>query len=407
MPPQFFQIRPGHGDLHVRVRSLTRVKSRTESEVMNTLFPGIDPIPLPAPVWLFQILHHVTLALHFGAVFLLLGGLGLATTFGLTNRNAPGGSGAKAARLIVERLPTVMAYVVNFGIPPLLFAQVLYGRALYTSSVLIGALWIGVIALVSASYFLIYFAASRLDGPRRWTPATAITFVLVALVAWIYSTNMSLMLRPESWLARTRADALGASFPGGDPTVLPRWLLMLAGGLAFTGAGLVLLSRRSSLGEDVRRYLATRGGLAVAVGALAHAALGYWAFAAQPAAVREAFGQGLLGPLAGVAFLVLAVVYSATGAVAAWRGVTSLVLGVAPAAIGSLATVALVLARSAVRDAALAVAGFAVAERAVEANWSVVGLFLLLFVLALGVVGWLMSVLARARPPEASHARHV
>ena len=38
------------------------------------------------------------------------------------------------------RLTVVMTFVINLGVPPLLFAQVLYGRALYTSSVLIGDL---------------------------------------------------------------------------------------------------------------------------------------------------------------------------------------------------------------------------------------------------------------------------
>ena len=42
------------------------------------LFPAVDPIPLPAPVWLFKILHNLTLALHFGAVHFLLGGLLIA-----------------------------------------------------------------------------------------------------------------------------------------------------------------------------------------------------------------------------------------------------------------------------------------------------------------------------------------
>ena len=31
-------------------------------------FPAVDPIPLPAPVWLFKLLHIVTLSLHFVAV---------------------------------------------------------------------------------------------------------------------------------------------------------------------------------------------------------------------------------------------------------------------------------------------------------------------------------------------------
>jgi hypothetical protein len=54
---------------------------------------------------------------------------------------------AQAADMVSHRLPTVMALLINLGVPPLLFAQVLYGRALYTSSVLIGAYWISVIFL--------------------------------------------------------------------------------------------------------------------------------------------------------------------------------------------------------------------------------------------------------------------
>src|SRR5580704_119208 len=109
-----------------------------------TQFPAVDPIPLPAPIWLFKLLHDLTFALHLASVELLLGGLILAIVFGLMNRR-------QAAGTIAHRLPTLMAFVINLGIPPLLFAQVLYGRALYTSSVLIGIYWISVIGLLMGS----------------------------------------------------------------------------------------------------------------------------------------------------------------------------------------------------------------------------------------------------------------
>jgi len=41
--------------------------------------------------------------------------------------------------------------------------------------------------------------------------------------------------------------------------------------------------------------------------------------------------------------------------------------------------------------------GYDVWDRAIATNWWVVGLFLVLFVAGLGVVGWLISVVARAR----------
>ena len=103
------------------------------------VFPAVDPIPLPAPLWLFKLLHIVTLSLHFVAVEMLLGGLLLAAVLSMF-RNAP--KATVAARALARRLTVVMTYVINLGVPPLLFAQVLYGRALYTSSVLIAVYWI-------------------------------------------------------------------------------------------------------------------------------------------------------------------------------------------------------------------------------------------------------------------------
>jgi len=41
--------------------------------------------------------------------------------------------------------------------------------------------------------------------------------------------------------------------------------------------------------------------------------------------------------------------------------------------------------------------GYDVWDRAVETNWWVVGLFLIVFVGGLGAIGWLVSVEARAR----------
>ncbi len=117
-------------------------------------FPAVDPIPLPAPIWLFKLLHIVTLSLHFVAVEMLLGGLLLAVLLSLFS-----GSSHVVARALARRLTVVMTYVINLGVPPLLFAQVLYGRALYTSSVLIGLYWISIIVIITVTYCC--FTASR------------------------------------------------------------------------------------------------------------------------------------------------------------------------------------------------------------------------------------------------------
>jgi hypothetical protein len=54
------------------------------------------------------------------------------------------------------------------------------------------------------------------------------------------------------------------------------------------------------------------------------------------------------------------------------------------------------LYRDGIRDFTLLSKGYDVWQRTVVTNWSVVGLFLVLFVAGLGMVGWLISVVARA-----------
>jgi hypothetical protein len=56
-----------------------------------------------------------------------------------------------------------------------------------------------------------------------------------------------------------------------------------------------------------------------------------------------------------------------------------------------------VVYRDAVRDLTLLSKGFNVWDRVVVTNWSVVGIFLVLFVAGLGMIGWLISVVARAK----------
>ncbi|MCA8939164.1 MAG: hypothetical protein KDB07_05135 [Planctomycetes bacterium] len=65
------------------------------------------------------------------------------------------------------------------------------------------------------------------------------------------------------------------------------------------------------------------------------------------------------------------------------------------------------LYRDAIRDVTLKLAGFDVWDRVENPNWSVLIAFLLLLVIGLGVIGWLVLVVAKAKPEEleAQHAK--
>jgi hypothetical protein len=362
-------------------------------------YPAVDPIPLPAPVWLLKLLHVVTLSLHFVAVEMLLGGLLLAVILSMF-RGSP--LSLVTARALARRLTVVMTYVINLGVPPLLFAQVLYGRALYTSSVLIGLYWISIIPILMLTYWLLYRFSARLEAGKSawWVGLSA--WCLAGFIARLLSTNMTLMLRPEAWRSMYSASAMGAYLPTGDPTLEPRWLMMMAGGLFIGGLWMLYLAGRSTFTAAEKSFIAGVGGKVAAAFGLVYLAAGLWAASVQPGVVKA----GLLGnsayPLykfagfAGYGWLALVVVAVLVSAIAGFGKVAAAWVSWASVLLATLLEIMLVVYRDGVRDLSLLSKNYDVWNRVVVTNWSVVGLFLVLFVAGLGVIGWLVSVVARA-----------
>jgi hypothetical protein len=361
-------------------------------------FPAVDPIPLPAPIWLIKLLHIVTLALHFVAVEILLGGLLIAV--GLSLSRSP--AARVTARALARRLTVVMTYVINLGVPPLLFAQVLYGRALYTSSVLIGVYWISVVFVLCATYWLLYQFSARLEAGKSGWWAGLSAWVLAGYVARMLSTNMTLMLRPEVWRDMYSASAMGAFLPKGDPTLEPRWLMMMAGGLFIGGLWLVYLAGRSTFTAEEKQFAVGFGGKLAALFGLVYLVAGVWAARVQPAVVKEALSTDSLYhwfAYAGYGWLALVAIAVLMAGFAGLARTTATWIGWAAALLALLVELTLVIYRDAVRDVSLLAKGYDVWNRAVVTNWGVVGLFLVLFVGGLVVIGWLISVVARAPKP--------
>jgi hypothetical protein len=360
-------------------------------------FPAVDPIPLPAPIWLLKLLHIVTLSLHFVAVEMLLGGLLLAVLLSLF-RGSP--HSLVTARALARRLTVVMTYVINLGVPPLLFAQVLYGRALYTSSVLIGLYWISIVFILMLTYWLLYRFSARLEAGKSawWVGLSA--WVLAGCIARLLSTNMTLMLRPEVWRDMYSASGAGAYLPSGDPTLTPRWLLMMTGGLLIGGLWMVYLSGRSTFTAEEKTFVAGLGGKIAALFGIVYLAVGLWAASVQPDVVKAGLASHPLYKFAGFAgygWLALVVVAVLVGAVAGFARISAAWLGWAGVLAAVLTEIMFTVYRDGVRDLTLLSKGYDVWDRVVVTNWSVVGLFLVLFVAGLGVIGWLVSVVARAK----------
>ena len=363
---------------------------------MMSSFPALDPIPLPAPVWLFKVLHLLLLSLHFAAVHLLLGGLAVALLWNLWGHLRRDEKYRFAAGEVASHLPVVMTYVINLGVPPLLFTQVLYGPALYTSSILIGAYWISVIFLLIGMYYLLYVMSRRAATPRAWWGLALLSLLIVMSVAKIYVTNMTLMLRPEIWLDMFRHNPHGTTLPPHDPTLLPRWLFMLVGGLTVTGAALMALGQRRIFSAEQRRFITSRGGQLTMLAAPLWGAIGFLVLRNQPADIMRSLLGHAIYPSIGVAWLALVGLLAVLGLVAQRR--TGWWLGVSAAMLVIFADAAAVLFRDGIRDTTLISKGFNLWNQPLEINLQILVIFGTLLVVGVALVAWLISILARAKP---------
>jgi hypothetical protein len=165
---------------------------------------------------------------------------------------------------------------------------------------------------------------------------------------------------------------------------------------------MVYLAGRSTFVTEEKRFTGRVGGAIAAVFGVAYLFAGVWAANAQPAAVKTGLATHALYKFAGFAgygWLSLVVVAILLGALAAFARPSAGLLSWAGALVVLLIEITLTVYRDGVRDLTLLSKGFDVWDRTVVTNWGVVGLFLVLFVAGLGVVGWLISVVARAQKP--------
>lgn len=359
-------------------------------------FPLIDPIPLPAPVWLFKVLHILTLALHFIAVKILLGGLLIATALSLFGKSDPLRKGAAAA--LARRLPIVMTYVINLGVPPLLFAQVLYGPALYTSNVLIGLYWFAVVFLLMACYWTLYqFSDGVVAGKNVWWMGL-ISWILACCISRILSTNMTVMLKPEVWNQMYSLSALGAYLPPYDPTLMPRWLFMLAGGFAVSGLWMVWIAGRKSVQAPLNKYLSELGGLLAAVMIIVQSVQFIFVLGAQPSVVRAALSASALYKILVIAWFALAVLIFLFAVWVLIKKPCSYFAGFIALGLVLLSVSSWTILRDGIRDITLLNKGYNVWQQFVVTNWSVVIIFLVTFGLGIAALVWLISVMMRAKP---------
>jgi len=355
---------------------------------MQIPIPTPDPMPLPAPVWLLRSLLLLTFFLHVVTMNFAFGGSVIALVSKL--RAKPEDDAGRLARQLRGMLPVLVAFTITLGVAALLFVQVLYGPMLYSSSILLGMPWMAVIPLLIAGYYAFYWSTLRDSRMAMW-----IGTIILAVIAFTLTNNMTLMLTPERWTGFYRASMAGIHFNLGDASIFPRYLHMVLGALAMGGLLVAILGLRERDAQH-KQWLLRQGGMWFTGATVFNVLVGFWFLAALPRAVAAV----LLGKSAGAAILVGASVILAFIAIIELLLAANAGPKTGPALIGitcALITMALmVLVRDRVRAEYLA-PYFRPGDLAVAPQWGVIVLFLVLFVGGLATVYWMLRKLAAAR----------
>lgn len=180
---------------------------------------------LSAPVWLINLLHIVTLSLHLMAMNFVFGGLIVLLFAKIKDKwNNP------AVANYVKMLPNIMAATVSFGVAPLLFAQLLYPRQIYSSAIVSAWFWLLITAAAIISYYLFYAATF---GKNQNRTKTYLTLAVIGLfyISFVYSSVFSLAEHPVQTAELYAANQSGMVINPAVGTYIFRWLHMVLGAI--------------------------------------------------------------------------------------------------------------------------------------------------------------------------------
>jgi hypothetical protein len=353
------------------------------------IIPTLDPNPLPAPYWVFKLLLIVTFLLHIVAMNFVLGGGVLALVSRWRSRNHEGGE--RIYLDVAKKLPVLLPATITLGIAPLLFVQVLYGQFFYTSSILMAWPWFLVLVLLTTVYYGFYFVSYRAGRQSgRAGGVMLCSVILVFLIGFLFSNNLTLSQTPARWAGKYFANPAGWNLNLTEPTLIPRFLHFVVAAVAVGGILLVFLALANwKRDREYARQLLQFGGKAFMYATMAQIIVGIVFLVSLPRDLRMLFMGD--SPLA--TSLLLVGVIGGIGAIFLMsdalrkeniRTAAFYVPGILAVVIVSMSVM-----RDILRDAYLR-PYLQAGQFAVKTQWSVLPLFLALFVA--GVILWFVML---------------
>jgi hypothetical protein len=325
----------------------------------------------------------------------MVGGGIMALVAGLKRKQNP--VFGQLALELSKLLTFLIAFAINLGVAPLLFMQVLYGHFFYVSSVLMAVIWLMVIGLLLLAYYGAYFYKFRfeqLGGKRQLI--IGITVGLFFLIGFIFSNNMTLMLRPERWIAYF-SNPHGTFLNITEPTLWPRFLHFMVASVAVGGLMVAFsghLKRKND--ADCAKTRVAWGLHWFAHATIVQIGIGFWFLISLPANIRILF---LGGNIFLSALLLMGIAASVMALISGLRG------KLGPAVTTTLFTIMLmILIRDQVRNAYLE-PFFKLSDLALETQYGSLALFLVALAISLGAMLFLVRLVFTSgqKPSVSSH----
>lgn len=369
----------------------------------------IDPqtTPLPAPYWFIELFKMLGFTLHAVPMNLWYAGVVLAMVlYALGSEN-----GRRFSHRLMLQMPVIITYGVNLGIVPLLFVQVAYAKLFYPATVLMAWFWIAIIVALIPVYYSVYLYAFGLRGGHLsgWRRAGGwLAALLFIAIGFTFANAMSLMSNVGAWPALFRdhnvaGAATGTALNVGDPTLWPRWLMLFGLALTTTAVWIVFDAAWFGRGESASyQHWAPRFAWKLhTLGVVWFAAAGSWyVFGTWSPLVKEtmfAWPAVVLTVVTAVApglpWLVLLLASRSTAVTRPMAALLGLVQ------FGVLGVNA--VSRQIVQNVELG-RFFSVSGQQVEPQWGPMAMFLVTFVLGLGLVIWMIAQVVKARPSQAA-----
>jgi hypothetical protein len=254
-----------------------------------------------------------------------------------------------------------------------------------------GMFWLAVIPLLIVAYYLTYIYDFRFEKLGSLAlPAIFVALLLMLLIGFFFSNNMTMMIYPESW-SRWFGAPGGVLLNLADPTLPSRYLHIITGSLAVGGLFVALYSSLLAKGRHEVSETGIRLGMKLFTWMTGlQFIMGFWfLLTLSPEVMKRFMGGNLLSTVLLIAGVALAVITMITGA-------RQKIL----ASVGL--TIPLIYVMSFMRDSVRSgylTPYFDVTKTPVQIQWSPLVFFLATLVAGLGIIAWMLLKVRAVHKP--------